>query len=109
MTNGIDVIDLPIAPIGGKTEKKPGLRTPRMYKVIILNDDYTPMDFVVFIMKAIFNKSHEEAVALTYRVHQKGLAVAGVYSHEIAETKVLEVQRTARANGHPLQATMEQE
>jgi ATP-dependent Clp protease adaptor protein ClpS len=80
-----------------------------MYRVLLLNDDYTPMEFVVQVLKHIFRKSQEEATAVMLHVHQKGVGVCGVYTFEVAETKVNQVVDTARRNQHPLQCTMEKE
>jgi len=80
-----------------------------MYRVIILNDDYTPMDFVVQVVSTVFRKPIAEATRLTLEVHTKGSAVAGVYTHEVAETKVLTTQALAESHGYPLQLTMEPE
>ena len=84
-------------------------RRPPMYKVILLNDDYTPMGFVVYVLEHVFSMTHDEAVHLMLTVHNSGQAVVGVFSHEIAETKVRQVNQLARANEHPLLCTMEKE
>ena len=86
-----------------KKEKK----TPP-YRVLILNDDYTPMEFVVEILMEVFGKGEAEAVHIMLKVHVEGQGLAGVYAFEIAETKVDEVHARARAEGHPLRATMEE-
>lgn len=78
------------------------------YRVLLINDDYTPMDFVVRVLMEVFSKGAAEAVEITFRVHEEGLGVAGVYPFEIAETKVEEVHARARAEGHPLKATLEE-
>ena len=91
------------------TETKTKTKKPSMYKVLLLNDDYTPMEFVVHILERIFHKSHEEATQIMLHVHQKGIGVCGVYTYEIAETKVNQVVDTARRKQHPLQCTMEKE
>ena len=91
------------------TETKTKTKKPSMYKVLLLNDDYTPMEFVVQILERIFHKSHEEATQIMLHVHQKGIGVCGVYTYEIAETKVNQVVDMARRNQHPLQCTMEKE
>ncbi len=91
------------------TETKTKTKKPSMYKVLLLNDDYTPMEFVVHILERIFHKSHEEATQIMLHVHQKGIGVCGVYTYEIAETKVSQVVDIARRNQHPLQCTMEKE
>ena len=80
-----------------------------MYKVMMHNDDYTPMEFVVHILERYFGMTHQQSFELMLTVHKKGLAVAGVYSHEIAETKVAQVMDFARRHQHPLQCTMEKE
>ena len=80
-----------------------------MYKVLLLNDDYTTWDFVVFVLMRFFNKSEAEAHRGTLEVHQKGIYVAGVYTFEIAETKANQVIRSAQEEGHPFQATVEPE
>ena len=82
---------------------------PKRYKVIMLNDDYTPMDFVVDILMKLFHKSYAQAEAIMLDIHQKDRAVCGVYTYEIAETKVVQVSKMARENGFPLKATMEEE
>ena len=88
-------------------EAKPKLKKPPMYKVIILNDDYTPMDFVVHILEAFFNLSHEKAQNIMLNVHTKGKGVCGVYTRDVAETKVEQVNDYSRQNQHPLLCTME--
>ncbi len=82
-------------------------RRPSMYRVLLLNDDYTPMEFVVDLLERIFHKSRDEAVAVMLNVHQNGVGVCGVYSFEVAETKVAQVAVIAREQEHPLQCTME--
>ena len=84
-------------------------KQPPLYKVILLNDDYTPMDFVVMVLEHIFRKSHEEAASLMLQVHQKGSALCGVYTRDVAETKVDQVIEYARINDYPLQCTLEPE
>ena len=88
---------------------EPALARPPMYKVLFLNDDYTPMEFVVHVLERVFAKPHEQAIEIMLTVHRRGLAVVGVYAHEIAETKVAQVTQMARARQHPLQCTMEKE
>jgi len=90
-----------------KTQFKEKLKKPSLYKVLILNDDYTPMEFVVYLLKSFFNKSNEEATKIMLHVHQNGIGVCGIFSYEIAETKVIQVLDTSRKNNHPLQCTME--
>ncbi len=90
-----------------KPKKK--LKKPRMYKVILLNDDFTTMDFVVHVLEKFFHKNRTEATHLMLTVHYKGRAVVGIYPYEIAEMKVQQVIAYARQNGHPLMCTMEPE
>ncbi len=88
---------------------RPKTKKPPLYKVLILNDDYTPMEFVVHVLEKFFGMSHQQSFELMLTVHKKGMAVVGVYSHEIAETKVTQVMDFARRHQHPLQCTMEKE
>ena len=90
-------------------EDKPDLKEPPMYQVVLLNDDFTPMEFVVHILEKYFGIQHQEAVSIMLAIHQKGLAVVGIYPHEIAETKVTQVMEYTKQNQHPLQCTMEKE
>ncbi len=90
-------------------EAKPQLQKPQLYKVILLNDDYTPMEFVVIILERFFSKNREDATRIMLHVHQKGIGVCGVYTREIAETKVRLVLNYAQEHQHPLQCTMEPE
>ncbi|MPY71964.1 MAG: ATP-dependent Clp protease adapter ClpS [Alphaproteobacteria bacterium] len=94
---------------GVVVRSKPKTKKPSMYKVIMLNDDYTPMEFVVMVLERCFNKSHEEAVTIMLHVHQKGVGVCGVYTYEVAETKVTQVMDLAQQHQHPLQCTLEKE
>jgi len=91
------------------TQTKPKTERPPLYKVLLLNDDYTPMEFVVHVLERFFGITHGQAVEIMLTVHKKGLAVVGVFSYEIAETKVAQVMDFARRNQHPLQCTMEKE
>jgi ATP-dependent Clp protease adaptor protein ClpS len=91
------------------TRTKPKTARPPLYKVMLLNDDYTPMEFVVHVLERFFGISHELANTIMLTVHRKGLAVVGVFSHEVAETKVRQVMDYARRHQHPLQCTMEKE
>ena len=93
--------------IATKTRAKP--KKPSQYKVLLLNDDYTPMEFVVHVLERFFGMSHAQAFEIMLTVHKKGVAVVGVFSHEIAETKVGQVMDFARRHQHPLQCTMEKE
>ena len=92
---------------GVVVKSKPKTKKPSMYKVILLNDDYTPMEFVVMVLERFFNKSHEEATRIMLHVHQKGVGVCGVYTYEVAETKVTQVMDMAHQQQHPLQCTLE--
>ncbi|MDD2791093.1 MAG: ATP-dependent Clp protease adaptor ClpS [Sulfurimonas sp.] len=85
------------------------IKHPKKYKVYLLNDDYTSMDFVVDILISIFHKSYEEAETIMLEIHKKDRGLCGVYSYEIAETKVMQVTRKAKDSGFPLKATMEEE
>ena len=95
--------------LGVALETKPKTKRPPMYKVLILNDDFTPMEFVVHVLERFFGLSHAQAFELMLTVHKKGVAVVGVFSHEIAETKVAQVMDFAQRHQHPLQCTMEKE
>lgn len=103
--------DVPGRGTDGDVALKPREKTkkPSLYKVLMLNDDYTPMEFVVYVLQRFFNKDHAQAVEIMLTVHNKGLAVVGVYPFEVAETKVTQVMDCARSNQHPLQCTMEKE
>ncbi|MGD9650040.1 MAG: ATP-dependent Clp protease adapter ClpS [Dongiaceae bacterium] len=94
---------------GVVVKSKPKTKKPSMYKVVMLNDDYTPMEFVVHVLERFFNKTHEDASRLMLQVHNRGAAICGVYTYEVAETKISQVMDYARANQHPLQCTMEKE
>jgi len=88
---------------------RPKTKKPSMYKVLMLNDDYTPMEFVVHVLERFFNKNREEATRIMLHVHQRGVGICGVYTYEVAETKVTQVMDLARQNQHPLQCTIEKE
>lgn len=90
-------------------ERKPEVRRPSMYKVLIHNDDFTPMDFVVMILETFFGKDKTAATEIMLAVHHKGVGMCGIYPYEIAETKVMQVLESAREHEHPLQCTMEKE
>jgi ATP-dependent Clp protease adaptor protein ClpS len=94
---------------GTVTKTRPKTKRPSLYRVLLLNDDYTPMEFVVLVLQDVFNKSREEAMRIMLHVHQKGVGECGVYPYEIAETKVTRVMDTARKNQHPLQCVMEKQ
>ncbi len=91
------------------TKTKPKTQKPSLYKVLLLNDDFTPMEFVVYVLEKFFNKSGEAATRIMLHVHQQGVGVCGVYTFEIAETKVTQVMDFAKEHGHPLQCTLEKE
>jgi ATP-dependent Clp protease adaptor protein ClpS len=90
-------------------DAKPKAAKPSLYRVLILNDDYTPMEFVVYVLERFFNKSREDATRIMLHVHQTGVGVCGVYTYEVAETKVAQVVDMARRHQHPLQCTMEKD
>lgn len=90
------------------TKEKIKTKTPKSFKVILLNDDYTPMDFVVSILESIFQRSPAEAVRIMLQVHNQGAGLCGIYSRQIAETKVHQVHERAQAGGHPLKCIMEE-
>jgi ATP-dependent Clp protease adaptor protein ClpS len=94
---------------GVLTRTKPKTKKPSLYKVLLLNDDYTPMEFVVMVLEQFFSKTREDAYTIMLHVHQKGVGVCGVYTYEVAETKVTQVMDMARRAGHPLQCTLEKE
>lgn len=94
---------------GVATIKKSKTELPRRYKVLLHNDDYTTMEFVIYVLKKHFHKSEDEAHELMLKVHHEGVAVCGVYTHEVSETKVHKVTKEAEENGHPLLCTMEPE
>ncbi len=101
--------DKPDGDAGVITKAKTNTQRPPLYKVMLLNDDYTPMEFVVHVLERFFGINHAQAVEIMLVVHKKGLAVVGVFSHEIAETKVAQVMDFAQRHQHPLQCTMEKE
>ncbi len=94
---------------GTVTKTRPATKRPNLYRVLLLNDDYTPMEFVVLILQDVFNKSREDATRIMLHVHQQGVGECGVYPFEVAETKVTRVMDTARKNQHPLQCVMEKQ
>ena len=91
------------------TKTKPQTKRPSLYRVLLLNDDYTPMEFVVHVLERFFNKDREAATRIMLHVHNHGVGICGVYTYEIAETKVTQVVDFARQNQHPLQCTMEKD
>ncbi|MBZ4194350.1 MAG: ATP-dependent Clp protease adapter ClpS [Candidatus Contendobacter sp.] len=88
--------------------EKPALKQPPLYKVILLNDDYTPMDFVVLVLEHFFQMSREQATHIMLHVHTRGRGMCGIFTREIAETKVAQVNEFSRRNQHPLLCTMEE-
>tara|TARA_B100001250_G_scaffold329147_1_gene293768 strand:- start:144 stop:476 length:333 start_codon:yes stop_codon:yes gene_type:complete len=88
-------------------ENKPEVKKPSMYNVILINDDYTPMEFVIDILQIFFNKKKEEATQIMLHVHKKGIGVCGTYTYEVAESKCKAVINYAKKNEHPLQCTIE--
>ena len=86
----------------------PRVETPKMYVVLLLNDDYSPMEFVVLVLKRFFGKSEEEATKIMLDVHKKGSGLAGVYTLEVAEMKVMQVNQFAQLNQHPLKSSLEE-
>ena len=92
---------------GVVVKARPKTRKPAMYKVLMLNDDYTPMEFVVHVLERFFQKTREEATRIMLHVHRRGVGVCGAYTYEVAETKVTQVMDLARQNQHPLQCTIE--
>ncbi|WP_082555097.1 ATP-dependent Clp protease adapter ClpS [Devosia sp. Root635] len=94
---------------GTITRTRPKTKRPNLYRVLLLNDDYTPMEFVILVLQDVFNKSREDAEQVMWHVHQKGVGECGVYPYEVAETKVTRVMDTARKNQHPLQCVMEKQ
>jgi len=99
----------------GGADNRTGTKTltrtkkPSLYKVLLLNDDYTPMEFVVYVLERFFQKNREEATTIMLHVHQNGVGLCGVYTYEVAETKVAQVLDLARRHEHPLQCTMEKD
>ena len=91
------------------TQTKPKTQKPSLYRVLLLNDDYTPMEFVVHVLERFFQKTREEATRIMLHVHRRGVGVCGVFTYEVAETKVTQVMDLARQNQHPLQCTIEKE
>ena len=98
-----------VSDTGVVTRARPKTKKPSMYKVLMLNDDYTPMEFVVYVLQRFFSKQGEDATRIMLHVHQRGVGICGVYSYEVAETKVTQVMDFARQNEHPLQCTLEKD
>ena len=103
MANKDDDINNDFSDTSVLVKKRSKLKKPPLYKVLLLNDDFTPMEFVVHVLEKFFAIGHDQAVQIMLTVHKKGIAVVGVYSHDIAETKVTQVMDYSRKNQHPLQ------
>ena len=88
---------------------KPKTKKPSMYKVLMLNDDYTPMEFVIHVLEQFFGKSRQDATRIMLHVHRRGVGVCGLFTYEVAETKVTQVVDYARRHQHPLQCTLEKD
>lgn len=95
--------------VGVSVQARAMVKRPSMYRALLLNDDFTPMEFVVHVLERIFNKSHDEATEIMLKVHHRGVGVCGVFTFEVAETKAGQVMDLARRNQHPLQCTIEKE
>ena len=95
--------------IGVVVRPRTRTRKPSMYKVLMLNDDYTPMEFVVHVLERFFAKTRDEATSIMLQVHQRGVGICGVFTYEVAESKVTQVMDLARQNQHPLQCTIEKD
>ena len=101
--------DLPDQETGVTVKPRARTKRPSMYKVLLLNDDYTPMEFVVYVLQRFFGMSNSQATAIMLNVHQRGVGVCGIYSYEVAEAKATQVMDYARQNEHPLQLQIEKE
>lgn len=97
------------AGIGVATKTRTKTQRPSLYRVLLLNDDYTPMEFVIAVLQQVFHKTEEEAVTITMHVHNNGVGECGVFPYEVAETKVTRVMDAARKHQHPLQCVMEKQ
>lgn len=107
MANSIDTTDESTTVSVTEATAKPTVRVPPLYRVLLMNDDFTPMDFVIHVLQKFFSKPVDEATRITLEVHHKGAGTCGVFSHEIAETKVHIVNTYAKQNRFPLKCTME--
>ena len=94
---------------GVVTKTAPKTKKPPLYKVLLLNDDFTPMEFVVYVLERFFHKNRQEATTIMLHVHRRGVGICGIFTYEVAETKVNQVVDYARQSQHPLQCTMEKE
>lgn len=97
------------AGIGVATKTRTRVKRPGLYRVLLLNDDYTPMEFVIAVLQQVFNKNEDEAVAITMHVHNHGVGECGIFPYEVAETKVTQVMDAAKRSQHPLQCVMEKQ
>ena len=97
--------------VGGniKLETNPKTKIPALYRVLMMNDDYTPMEFVIEVLEKFFQKNREEATEVMLHVHQRGVGVCGIYAYDLAETKAMQVMNYARKYEHPLQVQLEKE
>jgi ATP-dependent Clp protease adaptor protein ClpS len=95
--------------LGVITKEKPEVKKPNMYAVVLINDDYTPMEFVIYVLQTIFKKSYEEAKKIMLLVHNEGKGICGVYSLDIAETKANQVVEFSRVNQHPLECKVQKQ
>ena len=107
--DGINGDDSRDSDSGVAIKSRPKTKKPSMYKVLMLNDDYTPMEFVIHVLEQFFSKSQDEATKIMLHVHQKGVGVCGVFTYEVAETKVNQTMDMARQHQHPLQCTIEKD
>ncbi len=94
---------------GGDVKARPKVKRPSMYKILMINDNYTPMEFVIHVLEGFFNKERSEATEIMLQVHQQGVGICGIFTREVAETKVQQVVDFAREHQHPLQCTLEKE
>ena len=95
--------------LGVITKEKPEVKKPDMYAVVLINDDYTPMEFVIYVLQTIFKKSYEEAKKIMLLVHNEGKGICGIYSLDIAETKANQVIEFSRVNQHPLECKVQKQ
>ncbi len=95
--------------VGVATRTRSKVKRPSLYRVLLLNDDYTPMEFVIAVLQEVFSKSQDEAVQIMMHVHKSGVGECGVFPYEVAETKVMRVMDAAQKNQHPLQCVMEKQ
>jgi ATP-dependent Clp protease adaptor protein ClpS len=94
--------------VGGSTDVLPDVQIPKMYSVVLLNDDFTPMDFVILVLRRFFGHKDESATQIMLDVHRKGVGTAGTYTHEVAEMKTMQVNQFAQIHQHPLKCTMQE-